>query len=605
MAEFQDQDNELIYALDIGTRGVVGIVGKMVDERLCVQDVEIMEHTKRTMVDGQIDDIKQVAKLVRIVTDRLQERQGVRLERVYLAAAGRALRTEKGSFSLELAEGRAITADQISQLETGAVSAAEEILQKDESAQQKFFLVGYTVAQYRLDGYPLNTLLDHSGKLVEVDVVATFLPGEVVESLYTATKMAGLQVAGITLEPIAAMNAAIPVELRLLNLALVDIGAGTTDIAVCRDGSVVGYTMTTVAGDEITETVMRNYLVDFQTAETMKRSLSKGEDIEYLDILGQENVCTCEDFRAVIQQSAELLASEIAEQVLSLNCEAPSAIFLAGGGSKLEGLQGLVAEKMKMDPRRVAVAGSNYGKSAYSETLDLKTPELATPLGIAISACLGLINDNYVIQLNGKPAKLFRSGVLTIRDILLMNGYTYAQMLARSGKTLSVTADGQRITLRGEIGTPAILLLNGQEASIAQVVHAGDEISFTPAVPGKDANQTVGELYRDGIPRKFWINEQEVPQNRLLQQGDVIVSAPQEEELAKKFLPITVELNGQPLTLQGKPDGTPHYLMDLLERTEIDFEHLDCPVRMEINGSVGEFSQELKNGDSVIICCDK
>lgn len=62
------------------------------------------------------------------------------------------------------------------------------------------------------------------GKTMEADVVATFLPGEVVESLYAAMHLAGLQVASMTLEPIAAMNAAIPAELRLLNLALVDIG---------------------------------------------------------------------------------------------------------------------------------------------------------------------------------------------------------------------------------------------------------------------------------------------------------------------------------------------------------------------------------------------
>ncbi len=621
MAEFQNQDSQLIYALDIGTRGVVGIVGRLVDDRLCVEDVEIAEHSKRTMMDGQIDDIKQVSKLVRSVTDRLQDRMKVRFERVYLAAAGRALRTEKGSFSLELTENETITPEKISQLETGAVSKAEEGLQKDESSQRKFFLVGYTVAQYRLDGYALSTLQDHSGKSVEVDVVATFLPSEVVESLYTAIKMADLQVAGITLEPIAAMNAAIPAEIRLLNLALVDIGAGTTDIAVCRDGSVVGYTMTTVAGDEITETVMRSYLVDFQTAEVMKRSLSAGKDIHYVDILGQDNSCTCEDFRAAIQKSTELLADEIAEQVVSLNQGAPSALFLAGGGSKLEGLQELVAEKLKMDSRRVAVAGSNYGKSAYSETVDLKTPEFATPLGIAISACLGLINDSYVVHLNGAPAKLFRSGILTVRDILLMNGYTYSDMLARNGKTLRVTVDGEKRTLHGEVGTPAVLLLNGKEASITQVVHAGDELTFTPAAAGKDANRAVSELYPDGMARRFFINEQEVPKDHLIQQGDVIVSVLWKEEprsepvpqkkaleqpvLQQKANPIKIELNGRELVLEAKPDGSPYYLMDLLERTEIDFQHLDHNVQMEINGSAGEFSQELKNGDQVIICCDE
>ncbi|MEI3363414.1 MAG: cell division FtsA domain-containing protein [Oscillospiraceae bacterium] len=87
---------------------------------------------------------------------------------------------------------------------------------------------------------------------------------------------------------------AIPAELRSLNLALVDIGAGTTDIAVCRDGSVVGYTMVTLAGDEITEALMRAFLVDFRTAEEIKRDLWRdGADLHYTDILGGEHQLLC------------------------------------------------------------------------------------------------------------------------------------------------------------------------------------------------------------------------------------------------------------------------------------------------------------------------
>ena len=134
-----------------------------------------------------------------------------------------------------------------------AVANAEQALSTDGPEEQRFFLVGYTPTQFWLDHYPLTTLLGHTGQHLEAAVVATFLPSEVVDSLYAVMQKAGLEVASMTLEPIAALNAAIPADLRLLNLALVDIGAGTSDIAVCRDGSVVGYTMATVAGDEITE----------------------------------------------------------------------------------------------------------------------------------------------------------------------------------------------------------------------------------------------------------------------------------------------------------------------------------------------------------------
>ena len=625
MADYCAQESDLIYALDIGTRGLVGVVGRPEKDRFRVLAIETAEHGRRTMIDGQIDNIRQVAELTRTVTERLQERLGVRLERVCVAAAGRALRTEKGSFVLELAESGGVTTEEISRVEAGAVSAAEEALQMDEELRKQFFLVGYTVAQYRLDHYPLSSLLDHNGKRIEADVVATFLPDEVVESLYAAMRLAELQVASLTLEPIAAMNAAIPAELRLLNLALVDVGAGTTDIAICSDGSVVGYTMATIAGDEITEAIMRKYLVDFQMAERMKRSAEEGREISYQDILGLGNTCSWEDFRSTIQEPMERLAKTIAEQVVELNGAAPSALFLAGGGSKLCGLRQQVARCLEMDERRVAIAGSNYEKSVFSEDLDLMNPELATPLGIAISSGMGLLNDSYMIRLNGAAAKLFRSGTLTLRDILMMNGYTYADLLPRSGKHLSITLDGQRMTLRGEPGTPAVLQINGEEAPLSRVVHAGDQVTFVPAAPGKDAERTVGQLLKEqkleGV--RVLVNRQEVSLERKLLPGDAVVLLKQEQEergpapaapvpepnpipeptLVQRGLKVL--LNQEPLRLEGKADGTPYYLMDLLEKTEIDFEHLDRRVRMEVNDVPGEFTQELKEGDVVTIQCEE
>ena len=142
----------------------------------------------------------------------------------------------------------------------------------------------------------------------------------------------------MTLEPIAAMNAAIPAELRLLNLALVDIGAGTTDIAVCRDGSVVGYTMVTLAGDEITEALMRAFLVDFRTAEEIKRDLWNGADLHYTDILGVENTSSYAAVYEVIQEPMRRLAEAIAAQVSGVNGGAPSAAEgAAGGGGTVPG----------------------------------------------------------------------------------------------------------------------------------------------------------------------------------------------------------------------------------------------------------------------------
>ena len=535
MAELKAQDNDLIFALDIGTRSIVGVVGRAVGDRLKVLDVEMAEHGKRAMMDGQIDDIQQVGALARTVTQRLESRLGVRLERVCVAAAGRALRTQTGSFTLELPEESSVDAELISRLETGAVSAAEEAVKSDMGGRRQLFLVGYTVAQYRLDNYPLANLQFHNGKKLEADVVATFLPGAVVESLSAAMRTAGLQVSSMTLEPIAAMNATIPHELRLLNLAMVDIGAGTTDIAICRDGSVVGYTMATVAGDEVTEALMRSYLVDFKTAEQIKRAMGETDElVRCRNILGQEERVSVAEAAKVIQEPMDTLAKAIAKQITAANGGAPSAVFLAGGGSKLTGLREKVAEKLEMDEKRVAIAGSNFSLSAYSDELELERPEYATPLGIAISAALGLLNDSYVVTLNGQQAKLFRNGILTLRDILLMNGYSYSDMVGKTGESLSLTVDGKRTVLRGEPALPAVLRINGADAALSSIVHAGDHIQFVPARQGEKAASTLAELLGPDFYGKATVNNENVPMDTPLRQGDVILTSRKAPPAPKK-----------------------------------------------------------------------
>ena len=620
--EWKKQDQGLIYALDIGTRSIIGVAGRVMDERLEVLAIEKEEHGRRAMLDGQIEDIDQVAKVARRVTERMEAKLGCKLSRVCVAAAGRALRTEKGHYAMELPQVTRIGSDVISQLESGAVADAESHLSDEQDPQRRSYLVGYTVSGYLLDRYPLATLKDHNGQQLEAEVVATFLPSEVVESLYTVMEAAGLEVASLTLEPIAALNAVIPADLRLLNLVLADIGAGTTDIAICRDGAVVGYTMATTAGDEITETLMRRFLIDFTTAERMKMQASE-PTVAYRDVLGFEQSVTGSEIQQTLQGAAKALAQEIAQRVTGINGAPPSAMFLAGGGSKLLGLKELVAEALGMDQRRVALAGNNYDISAFSREYELNDPEYATPLGIAVSAGLGLISDSYRIMLNGKPAKLFRSGALTVLDLLMMNGYSSADLVGRTGRSLSVTVDGQRLTFRGESATPCVLRRNGADTTPSALVYAGDSIEFTPAVPGASAQRTPADLLGVDYAGGVLINGRPAALDTLLRSGDQVVSTvnaappapvPEPEPAqaswqdaaataasASARRPLFLYLNGEPLVLPGKTDGTSYFLMDLLDRSGIDFQTLDVPLVLQVNGADCPFTQELRNNDQVVI----
>ncbi len=529
----QVQAEQMVFALDIGTRSVIGMIGVVEEDKVKIIAIEKEEHNERAMVDGQIENIDKVSVLAGRVKKKLESRIHCKLKKVCVAAAGRALRTRRTEYEIDLPGKQLIDDEVISRLEAGAVGKIEEAFDAENSAEnesRRFYLVGYTVCQYYLDEYRMSSLKDHRGQKVKVDLIATFLPSEVVESLYTTMNKIGLEVVSVTLEPIAAINAVIPENLRLLNLVLVDIGAGTSDIAACTDGSVTGYTMATVAGDEVTETIMKEYLVDFRTAESVKAQLEQNEEVTFTDILGFERKASREEMLQCIRGTSEMLSKEIAEKVLEVNGGAPSALFLAGGGSKLAGLKEGITAALKMDVNRVAIAGNNFRLSAFSDEYDLNNPEYATPLGIVVSSGLNLINDSFRVILNGRPAKLFRSGSFTALNLLMMNGYNFQDILGRPGTSLAVTVNGKRKVFYGTAAQPASLFINKQEGKLSTIINAGDQIDFVPAVPGSSAKACLGDIEGASECLEITLNGGFMPLETPLKIGDIIrIRMPKEE----------------------------------------------------------------------------
>ena len=644
------QPDNMIFALDIGTRSIIGIVGTVEKGKLRVIAMEKAEHTQRSMIDGQIEDIQQVSKVARIVKTRLEKKVRCKLKSVCLAAAGRALRTQRASFEMEFPQLQRIDIEIISRLEAGAIGEAESAFTNGQDADSRlFYLVGHTTVQYYMDNYPTSSLLDHQARHIQADVIATFLPSEVVDSLYTAMNRIDLDVASLTLEPIAAINAVIPKNLRLLNLALVDIGAGTSDIAICRDGSVVGYTMVTVAGDEITEAVMKKYLLDFSTAESIKTQLGTQNSVCVTDILGIEQTITQDDMMDCIDEATANLCREISEHICEVNGAPTSAVFLAGGGSKLSGIRVGIAKQMHIDLNRVAIAGNNFQTYAFSKTCDFNDPEYATPLGIAVSAGLNLVAESFHVTLNGSRAKLFRNGTMTVMDILMMNGFSYQDLLPRTGQNLIVEVNGEQILYYGTPGEPAVLRLNGRNAKITDLVNTGDSIEFLPAVHGQPAKRRLIDLLADNPDRAAAVNGKNVSEDTPLKSGDTIVTdsglpapaadspssvmdtvqeaaplpeysvalsvsseeppympSPLPEPAVSVPLADKIEfiLNNNPVVLPKKADGSPYYLMDMLELSGIDLEHPTGEIVLRVNGTDGSFLQDLKSGDRLEIFFD-
>jgi cell division protein FtsA len=485
---------DIIFALDIGTRTVVGIVGYYEKERFKVAAAEIIEHKSRAMLDGQIHDISKVAEVISEVKLRLENTLGFTLTQVAIAAAGRVLKTSQIKLEYEIEQGREISPEIVGSLEVDAIQNAQikldsEMAQNDDKLN--FYCVGYSVVNYFLNGYVISSLVGHKGKKIGVEVLATFLPHVVVDSLYTVMEKVGLKVMSLTLEPIAAINVTIPKDLRLLNLVLVDIGAGTSDIAVTKEGSVVAYGMVPIAGDEITEKIASEFLVDFNTAEKIKISVSSGvEIIKFTNILGKKNEVPNQQVLDVLKPTIDLLAGSITDKILEFNQKAPNAVFLIGGGSQIPGLTASISAGLGIQEDRVAVRGRDVIHNIKTKLKKLSGPEAITPFGIAMLAHSQQGKDFLSVTVNDQKIRLLNSKKLNVADALILDGYNPDMLIARTGKSLNFILNGSKKSVKGEHGQAAEIYVNKTVASLDTAINNGDFIDVVPAQNGRDAGKT-------------------------------------------------------------------------------------------------------------------
>ena len=217
--ERREAGDELVFGLDIGTRNVVGTVGFKQDKEFIVLAQYSMEHETRAMLDGQIHDIGRVGNTIRIVKEKLEEQIGQELTSVCIAAAGRVLKTVTTHIEYEFETESVVRAEDIHTLDLLGIERAQAELKEKNDTKYKFYCVGYSVVKYYLNDEIFSNLEGHKAEKISEDIIVTFLPEDVVDGLYAAVAIADLSVANMTLEPIAAIDVAIPENFRMLNIA--------------------------------------------------------------------------------------------------------------------------------------------------------------------------------------------------------------------------------------------------------------------------------------------------------------------------------------------------------------------------------------------------
>lgn len=495
MSDAKELEQQLVFGLDIGTRNVVGTVGYKDEDQFIVIAQYIKEHETRSMLDGQIHDIGRVGRTIQAVKEQLEEQTGVTLSEVCIAAAGRVLKTVTTTVAYEFEEEMVVTGEDIHTLDLLGIEHAQEILKEKNDTKYKFYCVGYSVVKYYLNDEVFSNLEGHKATKITEDIIVTFLPEDVVDGLYAAVGMAGLSVANLTLEPIAAINVAIPENYRLLNIGLVDVGAGTSDISITKDGSIIAYGMIPFAGDEITELIVQHYLVDFKTAEHIKLTCGMEDEVTYEDIMNITHTIPSEEVWKLTEPVIEKITTDVAAKIKELNGnQAVSATFVVGGGGKIHGFTDMLAEKLGLPAERVALRGEEVLQEVVFEQEDIKKdPLLVTPIGI----CLNFYdqrNNFIMVRFNGERIRLYDNSKLTIVDAALQAGFPNDELFPKRGKEINFTVNGVARIARGDAGESAVVTMNDKIVSINAPLEPNSEIVIEPSTSGEDAHCTIEEL---------------------------------------------------------------------------------------------------------------
>lgn len=497
----------IIFALDIGTRSVTGVIVEKDGDSIQLIDYCMVEHEARSMRDGQIHDVPAVAATIKKVKEALEKSYGSTLHKVCVAAAGRSLKTIEASATIDLTKFPIKNEEDVKHLELAALQAAQEKLQtnKQEDSYQNYYCVGYSLLYYKLDKERIGSLIKQAGNEASAEVIATFLPKIVVESLLSAVKMANLEVEAMTLEPIAALHVLIPESMRRLNVVLVDIGAGTSDIAITEHGTVVSYGMVPLAGDEITEALSDQYLLDFPEAEKAKRRIVLENETEIEDILGFTSILTYDVFLNDMKDEIDRLATAITDEIKILNGKTPRAVMLVGGGSLTPTIANKIAVNLELPPNRVAIRGVEAIQQLQPNAIYPTGPTFVTPIGIAIAAKERPVQYTEII-INEETIRLFEVNEQTIGDALIQAGLKIHDYYGAPGLAAMVKVNGKQVTIPGGFGEPPIIYLNDIPATIETHIKQMDVIKLEKGRDGKAATITLEELIGASEPIRVKFN---------------------------------------------------------------------------------------------------
>lgn len=377
----RDQGPEVVVGLDIGTTKVCALVAQQ-QQTGELHVLGIGTAPSEGLNRGVVVNIEKTVASIAQAIEQAEQRSGIRIERVTVGISGDHIRAQQTRSVIAISNpNREISAADVARLLEDARSVA---LPPDQ------VILHLIPQEYIVDGQDgITDPVGMSGVRMEARVCVITALVTAVQNLYRCVERVGLQIEHLVLQPLASSYAVLEPEEKEVGVALVDIGGGTTDIAIFDEG-VVRYTAVFgIAGRQITDDIRRGLGIITAQAEEIKRTYGHAvqESIlhdEVFPIPGIGGRKPMEISKSLLCQIIQPRVEEILEFVLAEIHRAgylhrlPAGVVLTGGTALLRGIDEL-AQRLFQLPVKIGFPSARGGLAA-----EVAHPMYATAVGLVL-----------------------------------------------------------------------------------------------------------------------------------------------------------------------------------------------------------------------------
>jgi cell division protein FtsA len=395
-------ESNLLVGLDIGTTKVVALVGEVKKDGT-IQVVGVGSHPSRGLKRGIVINIDSTVQSIKRAVEEAELMAGCEIHSAYTGIAGSHIRSFN-SHGIVAIRDREVSQADVDRVIDAAKAVAIPADQKVLHILPQEFIIDSQEG--------VREPIGMSGIRLEAKVHIVTGSISAAQNIVKCIERCGLQVSDIILQPLASSYAVLTDDEKELGVCVVDIGGGTTDIAVFTDGAIRHSAVIPIAGDQVTNDIAVALRTPTKYAENIKikhalalSSLANSD--EYIDVLSaaqqQSKQISKKQLAEVVEARYEELFTLVLAELRRSGFEdlIASGIVLTGGAAKLNGVLDL-AEKVFQMPVRIGAPDNISGMTDV-----LHNPVYATGVGLLLAGYGAQQEIRSDVILSSEPKKLW------------------------------------------------------------------------------------------------------------------------------------------------------------------------------------------------------